>query len=525
MMRFLLMRRERPGLNARAAANASGGSTHIRRTRVALAALAAFAACAAGAPSRVSAQGDAVRAVVRRADRAALIVLFDVGLKDAATPRSTADIRLFDAKESRAIPLAPQTAVSPARCPQPEAGPENRLCIELAQGERLDHGKTYVLVLPDLPREGAGDALEPGVVTIPPVGGAVSVDEDTPGNQVHITYSLDVTDRPQLEPRILVDGQPARITTLRRSDGPPLPLCYNRGSMRFICNVNRTVKSGQRVTVTLADGARPATVGEIEPATPKYDPADAEDARVVGKGSLARTDGESEWSVQVRAQNWPWISLGGPSARQTTTIGPLVDVTATSDDEDPGSLNFGLQARSLVFPRWLHVVDFRTTSRSESDKKTTVTNWMWADANVRVGVPRLYRGRLPGRGYYSLVPQAGLEIGRTMQEDSAVVRPEDDQPLRLKAGATAVLAWPNTIVKAPTWLPLHGVRVDAEIRQYRLQSAADGVTDRTPDVFRNLQLTWELSPVMGTPAGWRAGALPPLFAASRVFDLGLSAVY
>jgi hypothetical protein len=489
-----------------------------------LAALAASLSLAA-MPERAAAQGDGVQGVIRRGDRRALIVLFASTIKDATAPRGTEGIRVVDVRAGRAIPLAPQTVIDPARCPQPAAGPEDRLCIEFAGADRLDDATPYVLYLDRVAREGPGDAFTPGVVPVPPVGGKISLDEGAPGRRVRIDYSLDVSSQSALEPRIQVNGRAAPVTTTPTL-GAAGPRCYTRGAMAFICDLDGPITSGQKVTASLWSGGQNVTVGIIEPATPQYDaPASADDARLAAKGAYGRTDGNEQWSVQLRAQNWTWIERGGPATWHTTTFGPVVDITATNDDDDPGSLNFGGQVRSLIFPRGLRILDLRAASRSESDKKTTVTNWMWADATLRAGVPGLYRGRLPGRGYYSVVPLAGIEVGRTAQEDSGVVRPESGRPLRVKAAATAVLAWPKSLLKVPAWLPFEGLRVDAEARQYRLQSLAVGATDRTPDPYRNVQLTYKLSPAVGLTAGWRAGALPPLFVASRVFDLGLSALY
>jgi hypothetical protein len=479
-------------------------------------------------------------AVVRRADRTGLILVFSSELNDPTVAVPTADYRLVDLTRGTRLPLDSASDLKPPRCPlgSGEVVPENRICLSIIRarsGLPLLDASTYALYTDTvfLKGEAKVDTLLPQLVLVPPVRGAVVAPPETRRDLIGIAYALDLSDRADVTPVISVNGASVGIVT---PTTPGRPRCYRVQTMSFLCEIQRELRANDKITARLSATSGDPPPGELAPATfsfktkanldTKDPPAEAQ---VFVKGAYVRDGDKETGSLQGLWQKMPWTRFErqepNSARRLEGYLSPLVDILLTSDDGTPGYLNGGVQGQAFVsnLTRILPAFEIRLSPRAETDKRATVANFVYLDAELRVGLAYLFHGYLLG-AFYRVMPRAGFERARTFKGDT-VTRPELSHPTRRKIGVGAILEWPKPL--KPTWLVnafgFEGFRVDADWRRYQLDDVPSGA-ERRRDYWTVAGL-YKLTPNVGVSLTTRNGDLPPLYQRQKVTELGLAFIY
>lgn len=492
-------------------------------SRLALAAVL----CGLWAAAPVAAQIHGVHGVIRRADDRGLVLLVEPRVRreaDLGQPTDVTGFTLIDLGEGGRIPLRPRSRVELAGCPFPRAedvpAPQDRVCLELEDGARLERDRSYVLVARKTGLSpAASDTLGAGIQVIGPVGGAVEKPTGGLGDVVVASYSLDLSGA-EVDPRILLNGEPVPIDTVLNPRVAGLPLCYVRGSGRFHCRIRRGIRNGDRVAVQLV---RRGTA-EPDPALPGIEPAVAEvgvpetpdEAALYVRGGFTRLNGSQEGAVEFTLRELPglpftrWTRAAGPVLLR---VNPFVDVSLTTSDPAEGKLDFGGQLSMDVHKPLplLRLVEMRVTPRRESDQDNETANWMYADAEVRLYVDPLHTGRVLKRGTYSVVPRFGYERGVT-DRGGDVPRLEANDPSRWMAGVSAALTWPAG------WLLPGMVRLSTDWESHRIRLRTGG-GDRMQQRWL-LQGTVEVSRNFGVSITRRKGRSAPSFVDQSTLEVG-----
>jgi hypothetical protein len=488
--------------------------------------------------------------IIRRGDRAALVILLGRTLTDVQNPRNTTRYRLVDVVKGLLLPLRPASELALAGCPRSSTetdGPETRVCVELDQpsGSKamLDDGATYALYVDTLTFVSVGtaiDTIKPQAVIVPPVGGSVELGTGLALTQVRVNYSLDVSSRMDLDPEILVNGKPAAIRTKRALN---YPLCYFPSSLYFLCDLKRPLEPGDKVSVRFVDRTTGVVLpmpGGIKPAmyTPVFganlktqDPLT--DAKLFIRGAFQKDNtkaaGLRDVGVfQLRIQNIPWPvppHHEGPFEGQGS---PFFDMLLSTDATSASYVDPGYQYAGFFSTAGglLQSVAFVLTPRYESDKKLTVANFMFLDFETRIGIANLVSRGLPGGGFMRILPRVGIELGRTVVGDT-VTRPESSDPRRFKAGVGGVFEWgpmkPKT--RLLSLLGFGGVRLDTDVRRYWIKPRPPNTESIVHRDIVTSNVTFKFSSNAGVALTWRNGTLPPLFKVSNGGEVGIVFAY
>jgi hypothetical protein len=210
------------------------------------------------------------------------------------------------------------------------------------------------------------------------------------------------------------------------------------------------------------------------------------------------------------------------------SLSPYVDLLWTTDQQTKGYINAGFQYSGYLsgFSSPLQQIAFFVTPRSETDKKATVANFMYLDAEVRPGIRSLYTGSLLG-GRYRIWPHGGIELGTTVKGRS-VMRPESNNPSRWKAGVEVVATWSGAPAEAHTgicaWIGCGGVSIIADWQHYFLNHLPAGVTTTNRN-WRTITAAYKFTPHFGLSVGYKSGNPPPIFTYQKVTQVGIAIVY
>jgi hypothetical protein len=478
-------------------------------------ALAVVLAASLAPPAQAQIEG--VERIIRRADRRALVLVLSEDLP-AAVPATTSAFRLFDVRTGAAVPLAPTLRSTPPECPGPASAgdPGNHLCLELPSGAApLDDSVAYAFVAARV--ELAPNRVLAGSQTLLPVGGAVGKPEGDVRDTVHAEYSLDLSTRTDVDPEVRVNGVPVSIDRDRNPRTGELPLCYRRRRFDFTCALRREVRTGDTVDVVLVRRGThdPADLPAMKAAVASFAaPESRDESKIYASGGFSRVNGEEEGTLQFTLRDFPVAHFGHPAEAAETWITPYADLSLNSGDEG-GHIDLGAQLtmRLRDVASWFPLLDLRITPRRESDQDNAVNNWVYADAEARLYLKRLYTGPLPSRGTYHVIPRVGYERGLTTDGDT-VQRLEANDPSRITAGAEASMSWPAG------WL-LGGkvvFRGDWEIQHVKLR---DGVSSgrQWPQRF-SLQGVAQLTREFGLSITRRKGRLAPRFVDESTLEIG-----
>jgi hypothetical protein len=347
---------------------------------------------------------------------------------------------------------------------------------------------------------------------------------------VEVTYDVDVSRDSTLALRLSVNDRP--ISVWSPTSGTD-SLCharsnYTRGSMSFRCvTKNLVLHNGDSLSAQFVRDPPTATAlppGKIVPAKDTVKRSvPATDTSLYVVGSLAQTNGSQAATVQASVRNvpLPWLRTVGD--RYSGSLSPYLDALWTTDPTTKGYVNLGAQYNGYLSELGpvLQQIAFFITPRTESDKKLTVMNFMYLDAEVRPGIYGLYTGRLPLGGHYRVWPHAGVELGHTIK-GTAVVRPESNDPSRWKAGVNVIAGWPASKSKSffCTVFGCAGFDINADYQHYWLNDVP--VAAPTARDVGTIKATYKFTDHVGLALAYQNGNPPPLFAYQRVIQIGIS---
>lgn len=482
--------------------------------------------------------------VVRRADRHALIILFvdrTVGgnpdSRDAGSePVRTQGYRLVDLTSSVMLPVAPRSEVAKTDCPRPDEAPwpNDRICVALGgPGERLNDDDRYVLYIDRLPgwKGGKADTLRDVSVFVQPAAGAVVTPTAQIAHDVDVLYDIDLSGRADVALQLLVNGR--GINDDGAGDAVRNARCmYRRGSLSFTCTLARSLLSGQSITAKLiraSDGSTLDIAGPIKKATYKGVEGKADlktkdpvsDAQIYVKGGYTRTSAGETKSLEVLLQNYSLPGTVWASGRTSGDLSPYVDYLATTDPKTAGYFDVGLREEMFVssLSAPFELIAILLTPQVESDKNVTVSNFIYLNPEVKIGLRGLFAGGLPGGGFYRAWPGLGIELGTTIKGDT-VMRLEKRNPSRWKGIATLTLQWPASKTSR---VPFAGFRIDGEARRYWLDRVQAGAASE--HWYSSVAALYKLSEHTGVSYSWKEGDIPPLFKRQRITEVGLTLIY
>jgi hypothetical protein len=479
--------------------------------------------------------------VIRRADRRALIVKLGRFLPDSliGVPLDDSRYILTDlSQHGTAVALDPMTTVSALGCPTARgfAYPQDQICVVLAGGATLDDAHRYNLTLDTITVAGKPARVGGQTVTIGPVAGHVLAPSTHPVRHIVVTYDVDLSHDSTLALRLTFGhGRPVRITS---APVPGQPLCYTRGGFIFDCTVGTPLYRGDSIRATfirVGGDATPVPGGAIAPTRDTVsDPItlatkDTGSYAVSIQGSYAQTTTSRTGTVTALWRNTPLPYTITGISNYDGSLSPYVDLLWTTDRQTAGYLNVGVQYSGYLseYAGPLQQIAFFVTPRTETDKKITVANFMYLDAELRPGIRGLYAGSLPFGGHYRIWPHGGVELGHTIK-GANVVRPESNNPSRWKAGLNVVASWPGVPadkrVGLCAWLGCGGVSLNADWQHYFLNDVPSDEHTWNHD-WGTITAIYKFTAHIGVSLGYQNGEPPPLFTYTRVVQAGIALVY
>jgi hypothetical protein len=471
---------------------------------------------AAALPALAQGQSPHVQQVVRWENGHGLTVLFT---RDLTEPGIAADLRewqLVD-RDGGVIPLSAASTLDCTQCTfSPDSPvPGNRICVPLAGGAPPLRGEgRYVLFTDTVKLDGA--TMPPSTLELAPVRGSVQPIEQRT-RFVGADYPVDLSRNPSVEPRVSVNRRPVRIVTPR---DPGMPLCYRRGGLDFLCEVDRLITGGDTVEVDLvsADGTPFDTT--LAPTVAKVAPPEKQEESRVYLGLVySRLQGDGNGTLTLNLHDLWAVSVGRLMGPAEATISPYADLLVTSKTDGSGRYTLGPQVQAYLYELpLLHLVDLRLIPRWEADDGNQVGHLMYGDVQARLYMPGFYAQELPQEGNFRIIPRVGVQAGSTVRGADSIGREADD-PRRIVAGAEAVFSWPaGKLPLAPAGARIVG---DAVMHFIRRDRAFTSPSSGQP-LYWTVSGTWKMAPNFGFTLTRRSGRLPPLFKHQSALEFGVA---
>lgn len=455
-------------------------------------------------------QSPPVPQVVRWENGRGLTVLLGPELADPDTPADLRGWSLVE-REGGSVPLATASALDPLRCTfSPDApGPTNRICVPLDDAAPpLGRDRRYVLFTDSIRTWNA--VLPPAALEVPPVrGGVKAIDQRT--RFVEADYPVDLSRNPSVTPRVRVNRREAVIVTAPVAG---IPLCYRRGGLDFVCEIDRTIGRGDTVDVDLVHADGTAYDTTLTPAVAKVAPPDSSDYLSL---AYSRLKGEGNGTLTFKLQDFWRARLGRLTGPVEVGLSLFADVLVTSKTDGSGRYTVGPMVQTYVdgLPL-LDPLDLRLVPRWEADDGNLLGNLMYADVQARLYLPGLAAHGLPRQGSFRFIPRGGLQAGTTVRGADSLRREVDD-PRRIMAGAEAVLSWPEgKLAFAPA-----GLRITADaVAHFIRRDAAFPTPSTGQPFFWTASATYKVAPGFGFTLTRRSGRLPPLFKHQSALEFG-----